>query len=391
MRRVCVVTGSRADYGLLAGVIQGIEDSPKLELQLVATGMHLSPEFGLTVEEIVRDGFRVAKRVDSIMSSDSPVGVAKSIGVGVIGFADALSELSPDVLVVLGDRYEVWAAAVAALPLTIPVVHIHGGERTDGAIDESIRHSLTKIAHLHCVANSEYRRRVLQLGENPDHVFDVGGLGVDAVHRLELLSRADLEAELGFPLGARSLLVTYHPVTTDPGASVGHMRELASALASMRDTTIVLTMPNADFEGRALKRVVDDFVAANDNAHSLESMGQRLYLSTLRQVDAVVGNSSSGLLEAPTLGTPTVNIGERQMGRLRATSVVDCAPKEESIKKALEVIWRPEFRAGLSATVNPYGSPGASARIVSMLERVDLAGLTHKPFYDLESRVGDRS
>lgn len=378
------MTGSRADYGLLRWVIQGISDSEVLELQLVVTGMHLSPEFGLTVNEILADGFAISKRVESVLSSDSPVGTAKSIGLGVIGFADALSELAPDILVLLGDRYEIWSAAIAALPLGIPVAHIHGGERTEGAIDESIRHSLTKLSTVHFVATEEYRTRVAQLGENPARIFLVGGLGVDALDRIPLLDKATLEAELGLTFGSRSLLVTFHPVTHEYRSAAQQLQELLAALSSMRETTIIFTAPNADAEGRALKAMVEAFVAGNDNAHVFDSMGQHLYLSTLQFVDAVVGNSSSGLLEAPSFKKPTINIGDRQDGRLKATSVIDCDPTQESIARAIALGLGPEFQASLVEVINPYGIPGASEKVVAVLENIDLERQTRKAFFDLD-------
>jgi GDP/UDP-N,N'-diacetylbacillosamine 2-epimerase (hydrolysing) len=384
MRRVCVVTGSRADYGLLRWVIQGIHDSRALELQLVVTGMHLSPEFGLTVNEILSDGFMISKRVESILSADSPVGIAKSIGLGVIGFADALSELGPDIVVVLGDRFEIWSAAIAALPLGIVVAHIHGGERTEGAIDESIRHSLTKLSQVHFVATEEYRKRVAQLGEDPERIFTVGGLGVDALARIELLDKVTLETELGFTLGPRNIIVTFHPVTLEYRSADEQMRELFAALDTLGDTTIIFTMPNADAEGRKLKSMVEEYVSENENAHAFDSLGQRLYLSTLQYVDAVVGNSSSGLLETPSFKKPTINIGERQAGRLKATSVIDCDATRDSIVSAISMALESEFQSTLRNSVNPYGTPGASERVVAVLEDLHLELLTRKAFFDLE-------
>ena len=383
-RRICIVTGSRAEYGLLRGVIEGVRASEALELLLVATGAHLSPEFGLTYEEIKGDGFAIDERVEILLSSDTPVGVSKAMGLGLIGFADTFARLRPDLLVVLGDRFEILAAASAALVAGIPIAHIHGGETTEGAFDEAIRHSVTKMAHLHFVAAAPYRDRVIQLGEAPERVFLVGGLGVDAIHRLNLLERDELERSLGFELGRRSLLVTFHPTTLEKDTSAAQMEALLRALDSLGpETRLIFTMPNADTGGRELATLVEGFVAERSNARSYVSLGQLRYLSCLRHVDGVVGNSSSGLIEAPSFGVGTVNIGDRQAGRLKATSVIDCEPRQEAIEAALRRLFSPEFQAGLRQTENPYGSGGACEAIVEILRRQKLEGLLKKKFHDI--------
>jgi len=382
-RKICVITGARAEYGLLRWVMQGIKDDPKLQLQILATGMHLSPEFGLTYREIEQDGFRIDRKVEMLTSSDTPVGVAKSIGLGMIGMADALHELEPDLVVVLGDRFEIFAAASAALVARIPLAHLHGGETTEGAFDEALRHSITKMSHLHFVATEEYRRRVIQLGEQPERVFLVGGLGVDAIKRLKLLGRAALESSLGFKFAPKNLLITFHPVTLETATAAEQMAELLASLASLKDTGLIFTMPNADTDGRVLRKMVEEFVALHANAHAYTSLGQLRYLSCVAQVDGVVGNSSSGLTEVPSFGKGTVNIGDRQRGRLQAKSVINCEPSRESVSAALETLFSPGFRPMLAGVRNPYGEGGASESIVEVIKEYALEGLAKKAFYDL--------
>jgi GDP/UDP-N,N'-diacetylbacillosamine 2-epimerase (hydrolysing) len=382
-RKICVVTGSRAEYGLLRFVMQGIREERLLELQVVATGTHLSPEFGLTYREIVDDGYDIARRVEMLLSSDTPTGLAKSMGLGLIGFADALAELKPDLLVLLGDRFEVFPAAAAALVARVPVAHISGGETTKGAFDESIRHSITKMSHLHFVAAPRYRDRVLQLGENPENVFLVGGLGADCVRMTQVLDRAELEERLDFELAPRNLLVTFHPVTLDEESSKGQMIELLAALSSLDDVGLIITLPNADTDGRVLVGVIEEFVRGRSNARAYTSLGQERYLSCLHHVDGVVGNSSSGLTEVPSLHKGTVNIGDRQEGRLKASSVIDCVPERQSIVKALRMLFSEGFQESLSTVRNPYGEGGASARIVQVLRDHPLEAILKKTFHDV--------
>lgn len=382
MKRICVVTGSRAEFGLLRGLMEEIRAHDALELQVAVTGMHLSPEFGLTVTEVEQD-FHVDRRVEMLLSSDSAAGVAKSMGLGLIGFADAWQELRPDLVVLLGDRFEIFAAAAAALVARIPIAHLHGGEATEGAFDEAIRHSLTKLAQLHFVAAEDYRRRVLQLGEDPRHVHLVGGLGIDAISRVRLLDRDALEAALGMRFGARNLLVTFHPATLDEGGAARQMRALLEALDTLSETRLIFTLPNADTEGRALIPLIEEFVAVRPHARAYPSLGQLRYLSCLQFVDGVVGNSSSGLLEAPSFAIGTVNIGMRQRGRLRAASVIDCEADSAAIAAALQRLYSADFRATLPGVRNPYGEPGAARRIVAAIAATPLAGLVRKTFHDI--------
>lgn len=379
-RKICVVTGTRAEYGLLRWVMQGIQDEQDLVLQIIATGMHLSPEFGLTYREIEKDGFQIDRKVEMLTSSDTPVGIAKSMGLGMIGFADALNELAPDLLVVLGDRFEIFSAVAAALVARIPVAHLHGGETTEGAFDESIRHAITKMSHLHFVAAEEYRQRVIQLGEQPQNVHLVGGLGIDSIRRLKLLERPELEAALGFRLGRRNLLITFHPVTLESATATDQLRELLAAVAELKDTKLIFTLPNADTDSRELIHILEQFAAQHVHAHVFASLGQLRYLSCMAHVDGVVGNSSSGLLEAPSFGVGTINIGDRQRGRLQAQSVINCLPDRKSIAAALQRLYSEEFRAGLASALNPYGDGGASARIVELLRCAELGGMLKKRF-----------
>lgn len=386
MKRVCVVTGTRAEYGLLQWVMQGICDSAVLELQLVVTGMHLSPEFGLTYKAIESDGFRIDRKVEMLLSSDTPVGIGKSMGLGMCGFADAFADLQPDLIFVLGDRYEILAAAAAALVARIPIAHVHGGEATEGLIDESIRHAVTKMSHLHFVAAEPYRRRVIQLGEAPEKVFLVGGLGVDNILRLPLLTRAELETALDFRLGRRNLLVTFHPVTLEMNSAERQMTALLAALASIEDTHLIFTMPNADTEGRVLFQMIESFVASRpETRRAYTSLGQLRYLSCMRHVDGVVGNSSSGLTEAPSFGTGTINIGDRQRGRLQAASVIDCEADQAAIQAAVGQLFSPAFEAILPTVINPYGTGGASDAIVRILEQTQFDGLLKKRFHDQQA------
>jgi len=388
VRTICVVTGTRADYGLLKWVMQGVRCEPSLKLQTIATGMHLAPEFGLTYRDIEGDGFTIDRKLEMLTSSDSASGVTKSIGLGVIGFADAFAELRPDIVLLLGDRFEIFAAATAAMIAGLPIAHLHGGEITEGAFDDAIRHAITKMAHLHFVAAEPYRRRVLQLGEAPERVFLTGGLGVDVIRKTPLLNREELEAALDFKLGRKNLLVTFHPATLEPGAAPRQMGELLKALDQLEDTHLILTLPNADTGGRELIRMIEQFVSACPHAKAFTSLGQLRYLSCMAQVDGVVGNSSSGLAEAPSFKKGTVNIGDRQRGRLRASSVIDCAPERNSVLAAIQTLYSSAFQSSLHGVENPYGDGGASEKIVDVLKQVDIRHIVKKSFRDLPGVMG---
>lgn len=383
-RKVAVITGTRADYGLLYWLMRDIQHDVELGLQLIVTGMHLSPEFGLTYRTIEEDGFSIDAKIEMLLSGDTPTAITKSIGLGTIGFADAFARLQPDVIVILGDRFEMLSAAQAAMVARIPIAHIHGGESSEGAIDEAIRHAITKMAHLHFVAAAEYRRRVIQLGEQPERVFTVGAPGLDYLNRLQLLSRSELEQELGFSLGERCFLVTYHPVTLSDRPLTEALQELLSALDEYPDARLIITYPNADTFGRALINQIESYASERpDRVLVSPSLGQLRYLSALQYVDAVVGNSSSGLIEAPSFQTPTVNIGPRQQGRLRAASVIDCKERREDIKAAIDRALDPGFRATLTSVSNPYGDGHATRKIIEQLQNSELDELGMKIFYDL--------
>ena len=385
-RKVCVVTGTRAEFGLLRWLMQEIEASEALTLQVVVTGMHLSPEFGLTYREIEQAGFNIDAKVEMLVSADTASAVTKSMGLGLIGYADAYARLSPDLIVLLGDRFEIFAAAAAAMIAGIPIAHLHGGETTEGAFDEAIRHSITKMSHLHFVAAEDYRRRVIQLGEQPDRIFLVGGLGIDAITQIQLLDREVLEESLGFKFGLRNLLITFHPVTLEGQSSSGQqMAELLAAMDELGDTNLIFTMPNADTGGRELATMVNDFVATRQNTRAYTSLGQLRYLSCMKYVDAVVGNSSSGLTEAPSMGIATINIGDRQKGRLSASSVINCEPTLQSMREALSTVFKPSFRSTLKSTNNPYGSGGASKKIVEVIKNHELIMLLKKSFFNLRN------
>ena len=383
MKKICVVTGARAEYGLLRWVMEGIRHSPELELQLIATGMHLSSEFGMTVEAIEADGFKVDRKVEMLLSSDTAVGVTKSMGLGMIGFADALDELKPDMMLVLGDRFEIFSAAASAMIAHIPIAHLHGGESTEGAFDEAIRHSITKMSHLHFVAAEEYRQRVIQLGEQPEHVFNVGGVGIDNILRLNLLTRDELEEALNFKLEKRNLLITFHPVTLEQGTSAQQIDELLAALSELKDTGLIFTMPNADTEGRVLFEKIKGFCAEHPQARAYTSLGQLRYLSCIQHVDGVVGNSSSGLTEVPSFKKGTINIGDRQRGRIKAESVIDCEPDRDQIRVAMQRLFSEEFVRIAKQVVNPYGTGGVAEKIIAVMEDCQLDGILKKSFFDL--------
>lgn len=383
-RRICVVTGTRADYGLLYWLLKEIGADPDLDLLLIVTGMHLSPEFGLTQRVIEEDGFGIDAKVEMLLSSDTPVGIAKSIGLGVIGFADALARLNPDILAVLGDRYEILAAVQAALVARIPVAHLHGGETTEGAIDEAIRHAITKMSHLHFVAAEPYRRRVIQLGEQPEVVFNVGAPGLDHIKRLKLLDREEFEQSIGFELGDINFLVTYHPATLGALPPQHVMQELLTALHQFPMARLIFTKPNSDADSRVMSQMIDEYLRCQpERVVVFTSMGQVRYLSALQHVDAVIGNSSSGIIEAPAFKTATINIGDRQKGRLKAASVIDCDETSDSIVAGIKKALTPEFLKTVRSAASLYGSGETAQKIMQAMKTVSLDGITRKSFYDL--------
>lgn len=378
-QKICVLTGTRAEYGLLSTLMKAIEKDQDLQLQVVVTGMHLSPEFGLTYQEISEDGFAIDSKVETLLSSDTPIGITKSIGIGIIGFADVFGQLQPDLLVLLGDRYEILAAAQAALIAKIPIAHIAGGDTTEGAFDEAIRHSITKMSQLHFVTNENSWQRVRQLGENPNYIYNVGSPGIDRIIDLQQMNRSQLEESLQFIFLKKNLLITFHPVTLENQTSSQHFNELLAALDNLGpEIGLIFTKPNADPEGREFIRLLDDFVSKHPNARAYTSLGQLRYFSLIAQVDAVVGNSSSGIYEVPSFKKLTVNIGDRQKGRLLASSIISCAPKKVEIENAI----REAFVKDCSMTVSPYGNGNSSLKILQIIKSIpDYKALLKKHFY----------
>lgn len=386
MKNVAVVSGTRADYGLLTPVMRGIQESPTLALQLLVTGSHWLPEFGSTSEAIERDGFAISSKIMEISSASTCGDVAQQVGYGLVAFARAFEKLQPDVVLVLGDRYEIFAAASAAFFMNIPILHVHGGEVTSGAFDDAIRHAVSQLSRIHAVAAPEYRDRLIRAGAHPDTVQVVGGLGVDVLNRASLVPRSTLERELGLDFGHPLFLVTYHPVTAAHHDTLDEVGALFAALDSFPDATVVFTLPNADPEHREIIQSLEEAVLARQGWHLFSSLGSTNYLSLMALASVVVGNSSSGLTEAPSLGTPTVNIGPRQDGRLIAESVLSCSPKVAEIVDAIRLATTAEFIASFEGSVSPYGQPGAAQRVVEILEGTAFDNLREKKYYDTPAR-----
>jgi GDP/UDP-N,N'-diacetylbacillosamine 2-epimerase (hydrolysing) len=383
-RKICVVTGTRAEYGLLYWLMKEIEADKDLELQLIVTGMHLSPEFGLTYKEIEKE-FKIDKKIEMLLSSDTPIGISKSMGLAQISFAEAYAELKPDIVIVLGDRYEILSAVSAALISRIPIAHLNGGELTEGVIDDSIRHAITKMSHIHFTAIEEYRKRVIQLGERPIRVFNVGEAGLDNIKRLKLLSKEEFEKSINFKLNKKNILVTFHPVTLENNTAGEQVRELLNAIDELKDTNIIFTKANSDTDGRIINKMIDEYVLKNKHkAIAFTSLGQLRYLSAMQYVDAVVGNSSSGIVEAPSFKIGTINIGDRQKGRIRAESVINCEPRKDSVLKAFEKLYSKEFQEKLKNVKNPYGDGNSSKKIKEILKSINLYNILKKSFYDID-------
>lgn len=384
-RKICVITGTRAEYGLLFWLMKFLDDEEKVDFQLIVTGMHLSPEFGLTFKEIENQGFKINRKIEILLSSDTSVGISKSMGLAQISFAEAYNELNPDIIVVLGDRFEIFAAASSAMICKIPIAHIHGGEATEGLIDEPIRHSITKMSHIHFTSTAEYRKRVIQLGENPDRVFNVGTPGIDNIFNLDLLSKTDFEKAIDFKLNKRNFLITFHPVTLEENTASNQFSNLLKALDSFEDTNFIFTKPNADTDGRVIIDLIDQYVSNNSTrACAFTSLGQLRYLSALQYVDVVLGNSSSGLIEAPSFNVATINIGDRQKGRIKAKSVIDCGNQKDEIALAINKALSPKFQEALKIVENPYGKEGASKKIFEILLGLELDNIVKKSFYNID-------
>lgn len=380
-----MVTGTRAEYGLLYWLMKEIDADHDLLLQTVVTGMHLSPEFGLTYKVIEQDGFKIDEKVEMLLSSDTPVGIAKSMGIATMGFAESFERLKPDIVVVLGDRYEILAAAQAAMVARIPIAHLHGGETTEGLIDEAIRHSVTKMAHFHFVGADPYRKRVIQLGEHPERVWNTGAASIDNIRRLKLLEKEEFEKSIQFKLGRKNFLITYHPITLSKIGPINAIKELFKALDTFNDVHLIFTKSNSDTEGRVINQMIDEYVLQNsERSIAFTSLGQLRYLSAIKHSDVVIGNSSSGLVEAPFLQKPTVNLGDRQKGRLRASSIVDCIESSNEIVLAINKALSADFQQKLKYVTSPYGTGNVAEKIKKILKEVSLDDLLMKKFYDME-------
>lgn len=385
MRKIAVFTGTRAEYGLLYWIINALHESTTTELQLLVGGMHLSPEFGYTVTQIEKDGFHITERLEFLLSSDSPIAVSKSMGLAIMCASEAFERHTPDLLVILGDRFESMAVAQAAMISRIPIAHIHGGETTEGLIDEAVRHSITKMSHLHFTATEDYRRRVIQLGEHPERVFNTGAPGIDSIIKLPLLSKADLSESVSFDLDKPYFVITYHPVTLEKGGGALSLVYLLEALDQHPEYKAIISYPNADTDGRQLIKILDEYQNSNPTRILLvRSLGQLKYLSALKHCVAVLGNSSSGLIEAPTFGVPTLNIGNRQKGRLCGETVISCGETKEEICEGIKQILDPEFQKHCRLTTNPYGIGNASEKIVDKLISFPIENLIEKSFYDMD-------
>lgn len=384
-KKISILTATRAEYGLLKPIILKLNQIEEFEVKIVATGAHLSPEFGLTYKEIEEDGFTVDRKIEMLVSADTPSSISKSMGLAMISFADYFCEISPDLLIVLGDRYETLAVVIAAMNQKIPIVHLYGGETTEGAIDEAIRHAITKLSYIHCTSTEEYRKRVIQLGEDPMRVFNVGAIGIENVLNEKLLSKEDLENELKIDLSKPYSVVTFHPVTLEKNSSQQQIISLLEVCKNYKEINFIFTKSNADAEGRIINKFIDKYEEENKNIVAFTSLGVRRYLSALKYSSFVMGNSSSGLVEAPSFGIPTINIGDRQKGRMQANSIINCEPISKNIIEAIELALSKEFCDRAKKTKNPYGDGNTSDKVIEIIKkylnnRIDLK----KKFYDVE-------
>ncbi|MDR3594100.1 UDP-N-acetylglucosamine 2-epimerase [Clostridium sp.] len=387
MKKVCMITGTRAEYGLLKLLIRRVSDDIDLKLQLLVTGMHLSPEFGLTYNEIINDGFKITEKVEILLSSDTEVGISKSMGLAMISFSEVFQRINPDLLIVLGDRYEIFAAAATAMIARIPIAHLHGGETTEGAIDEAIRHSITKMSYLHFSSNESYRKRVIQLGEDPSRVFNVGALGEEAIKTLDYIKKNDLEKFLGIKFDKKTALVTFHPVTLEDNSSQEQFENILGALDEFSNLKIVFTKANSDTNGRIINNMIDDYLLKNSGrCVAFASLGQLRYLSTMKYCDVVIGNSSSGIMEAPILRKPTINIGYRQKGRLQVESIINCSPIKEQIVQSINKALSKEFLESIKKNLVVDKKEAVSEKIIAIIKEylINNKITLKKRFYDIE-------
>lgn len=384
MKKIAIITGTRAEFGLLSPLIDEIQNDQEMQLQLIVTAMHLSPEFGYTVDEIEKKGYKIDKKVECLLSSDSAVGITKSIGLAMIGFADALNELSPDLVVILGDRTEMLAAATSAMVANIPIAHIHGGETTEGAYDESIRHAITKMSFLHFASTEIYRKRIIQLGEHPDRVFNVGAIGLDSINNLELLNKEEFEKSIDFKLGKKNILITFHPVTLENQSARGQFQAILDFLNSLNDTHFIFTHANSDKNGRVINQMIEEFVNENKKRSiAFKSLGQLRYLSALKYMDLVLGNSSSGILEVPSFNIPTINIGDRQKGRILSESVIQTEPNSSDLSQSFAKATDPSYLKKIKNQKQLYGSGNTAKKIMSILRHQTDNDLK-KTFHDIQ-------
>jgi len=385
VKKVCVVTGTRAEYGLLYWLMKDIYSDADLKLQVIVTGTHLSPEFGLMYREIEKD-FLIDKKIEMLLSSDTSIGISKSMGLSQISFAESYEELKPDIIILLGDRYEIFSAASAAMIARIPIAHIHGGETTEGAFDEAIRHSITKMSHLHFATTIEYKNRIIQLGENKEHIYNVGSLGVENIKRLKLHSREEIEKMFCFDFTKKNIIVTFHPVTLENKTSQKQFKNLLDALLELNDVSIVFTKSNADTDSRIINEMIDSFVKKHsDNSCAVFSMGQLNYFSALQYIDLVIGNSSSGIIETPSFRLPTINIGERQKGRVQNKNVINCLPEKDSISEAIDLAFSDMFIESIKNIKNVYEQDKTSKSIIDIIKRTNLSNIIKKRFNDIKN------
>jgi UDP-N-acetyl-D-glucosamine 2-epimerase, UDP-hydrolysing len=383
MRKICVVTGTRAEYGLLYWLLKEIKADSELKLQLIVTGMHLSPEFGLTYKEIEKE-FKIDKKIEILSSSHTSLDICAEMARVYEKFAPALAELKPDILVLLGDRYEIFGVAGVASIMQIPIAHIHGGETTQGAFDEAFRHSITKMSHIHFAATNEYANRIIQLGEEPSRVFNIGGTSIENIKKLNLLNKDEFEKSIKFKLAKKNILITFHPATLENSGAREQFNELLNALDELEETNFIFTKANSDTDGDVINKMIDEYVSENSQkAVAFASLGQLRYLSAIKFVDIVLGNSSSGLLEVPSFKKATINIGDRQKGRARASSVIDVRPDKEEILAAIKRAYSKEFEQTLKDTINPYDGGNPSKKMVKILKEIKLDGILKKKFYDV--------
>jgi GDP/UDP-N,N'-diacetylbacillosamine 2-epimerase (hydrolysing) len=386
MKKICVITGTRAEYGLLKGLMVKIQQHKNLELKTIVTGMHLSAQYGSTWKQIEEDGIRIDYKVDMLLSGDSINSICKSLGLCVMGMSDVFTKMQPDLIIILGDRYEAVASAIASQLHQIPIAHIHGGELTEGAVDDAFRHSITKLSVLHFVTAQTYKQRVIQLGEQENRVFNVGALGIDNIKEIPLLPKDEFEQSINFKLKEKNILITFHPVTLEDSTSGEQMEQLLEALTKFPEVGKIFTMPNSDPDNQIIFDKINNFVKNKENAMAYDNLGTLRYLSAISHVDCVLGNSSSGIIEVPSLGKPTINIGDRQRGRIQAESIINCEPKQNDIEIALKTIF--ELNISSKTIENPYGEGGTADKIIKILDSYDFTDCIKKKFKDITFNLG---